>query len=43
MRIRPRNLAAKALQTPQCRQQIVRSRKGKGAYTRRLKHKARDR
>lgn len=33
-RIRPRNRAAQALRTPQCRQRIIRPRKGKGSYRR---------
>lgn len=38
-RIRPRNLAAKALREPACRMRVVRPRKGKGSYRRTRKHK----
>lgn len=41
-RIRPRNLAAKALRTTQCRQRVIKPRKGKGSYTRAIKGEQKD-
>jgi stalled ribosome alternative rescue factor ArfA len=36
-RLKPRNLAAKALRTPMCRPRVVKTRKGKGSYTRKAR------